>query len=164
MTYSNDAANAVQEGARKLRVPVLRVNVVREGSAESPCGNLIRSPRDIAILLRHFFDGEEREHHVALLLDTRNRIKAIVPVSVGNLDSAIVHPRETFRAAILYGAASIVVVHNHPTGNPSPSPEDIACAKRLKECGELLGIELLDSVIVGDNSHTSLKETGYLTP
>jgi DNA repair protein RadC len=84
----------------------------------------------------------------------------VCTVSIGTLDSSLVHPREVFKDAILASAAAIIVVHNHPSGDPSPSAEDRRITTRLQECGTLLGIELLDHIILGDNRFVSLKERG----
>jgi DNA repair protein RadC len=82
----------------------------------------------------------------------------IVDVSIGNLNSSVVHPREVFNEAIICHSASIIVCHNHPSGDPSPSNEDINITQRLKECGKLLGIELIDHIIIGDGIYVSFKE------
>lgn len=120
----------------------------------------IRSPRDVYNLLGPSLRDEKREHFIALLLDTKNGVLRSRTVSVGDLSSSIVHPREVFSEAIRHGAASLIVSHNHPSGDPTPSPEDIAVTRRLAEAGELLGIELLDHIVLGDNRWISLKEKG----
>lgn len=120
----------------------------------------IRSPRDVYNLLGPSLRDEKREHFIALLLDTKNGVLRSRTVSVGDLSSSIVHPREVFSEAIRHGAASLIVAHNHPSGDPTPSPEDIAVTRRLAEAGELLGIEVLDHIVLGDNRWTSLKEKG----
>jgi DNA repair protein RadC len=121
----------------------------------------IRSPRDVYNLLGPNMRDEKREHFQALLLDTKNGVMRTKTVSVGDLSSSIVHPREVFVEAIRHGAASLIVAHNHPSGDPAPSPEDIAVTRRLAEAGELLGIELLDHIILGDDRWSSLKEKGF---
>ena len=120
----------------------------------------IRSPRDVYNLLGPNLRDEKREHFVALLLDTKNGVMRSKTVSVGDLSSSIVHPREVFVEAIRHGSASLIVAHNHPSGDPAPSPEDIAVTRRLAEAGELLGIELLDHIVLGDDRWVSLKERG----
>lgn len=122
----------------------------------------IRSPQDVYELMHLQFIAEKREHFLAVLLDTKNRVLRIETISIGTLDSSLVHPREVYRAAVREGAACWIAVHNHPSGDPTPSPEDIAITKRLKEAGELLGIALLDHLIIGDGNYTSLRERGYL--
>ncbi len=121
----------------------------------------IRSPRDVYNLLGPSLRDEKREHFQALLLDTKNGVMRTKTISVGDLSSSIVHPREVFVEAIRHGAASLIVAHNHPSGDPAPSPEDIAVTRRLAEAGELLGIELLDHIILGDSRWSSLKEKGF---
>jgi DNA repair protein RadC len=104
---------------------------------------------------------EIKEHFIALHLDGKNRILCIDRVSVGSLNQSIVHPREVFKSAVYSSAAAIILVHNHPSLDPTPSREDIEITRRLKECGELLGIKLLDHIIVGD-SYVSFVERGML--
>lgn len=120
----------------------------------------IRGPRDVYELLSPTLRDEKREHFVALLLDTRNGVLRAPTVSVGDLSSAIVHPREVFAEAIRHGAASLIVAHNHPSGDPAPSAEDVAVTRRLCEAGQLLGIEVLDHIVLGDGVYVSLKERG----
>ena len=103
----------------------------------------------------------DREHFVAVLLTTKNQVIDVVTVSIGSLSASIVHPREVLKPAIQTSAAALVVAHNHPTGVPTPSPEDIEFTRRLVRCGELMGIRLLDHVIVGDGTYASLREGGH---
>ena len=104
--------------------------------------------------------GKTKEHFILLLLDARHRLMKTAQVSVGSLDASIVHPRETFREAISAGAAAIILAHNHPSGDPSPSAEDLALTWRLVEGGRLLGIPVLDHVIIGAHRSLSLKSAG----
>jgi DNA repair protein RadC len=122
----------------------------------------IRAPEDIARLFMDEMKHLDREHFKAALLNTKNQILKIVTVSIGSLNASIVHPREILKPAIATSAASIVLVHNHPTGDPKPSKEDIEFTKRFAKCGELIGIGLLDHVIIGAGRYTSLKERGYI--
>jgi DNA repair protein RadC len=122
----------------------------------------IRSPRDVYNLLGPTLRDERREHFVAVLLDTKGGVMRQRTVSVGDLSSSIVHPREVFAEAIRHSAASLIVAHNHPSGDPTPSPEDAAVTRRLVEAGELLGIEVLDHIVIGDNRWVSLKEKGLM--
>jgi DNA repair protein RadC len=124
---------------------------------ERPC---IRSPQDVSNLLMAEMRDLKKEHLKSLLLDSKNRVMKTCTVSVGILDSSLVHPREVFKDAIVASAAAIIVVHNHPSGDPAPSAEDRRITQRLHECGALLGIELLDHIILGDNRFVSLKERG----
>ena len=97
-----------------------------------------------------------------MLLSTKNRVNAIQEVSVGTLNSSVVHPREIFKAAILSNAASLILVHNHPSGDPTPSPEDVDLTKKLVDAGKLLNIPVLDHVVMGDRRYASLKERGMI--
>nr|CAA9251190.1 UPF0758 family protein [uncultured Armatimonadetes bacterium] len=122
----------------------------------------IRSPRDVYNLLGPTLRDQNREHFVALLLDTKGGVLRTRTVSVGDLSSSLVHPREVFTEAVRHSAASLIVAHNHPSGDPAPSPEDVQVTRRLCEAGELLGIELLDHVVLGDSRWVSLKEKGLM--
>ncbi len=104
----------------------------------------------------------DREHLKAILLNARNRVLDVVTVSVGTLTASLAHPRECFKEAVRQSAAAIIFVHNHPSGDPTPSPEDIALTRQLCEAGRLLGIEVLDHLIIGDGVFVSLKERGLL--
>lgn len=122
----------------------------------------IRTPRDVALLLMDEMRSLDREEFRVLLLDAKNRVIDVVRVSVGTLTASLVHPREGLKAAIVRSAAAIVLVHNHPTGVPTPSEEDVAVTKRFVDAGKLVGIEVLDHVIIGDGRFESLRESGYL--
>jgi DNA repair protein RadC len=122
----------------------------------------IRSPEDAAAYLMTDMASLNQEHFVVLFLNVKNEILHKQTIFIGSLNSSIVHPREIFREAVKRSAASIIVAHNHPSGNPSPSPEDIEVTKRLIEAGSIMGIELLDHVIIGDHQFLSLKEKGYM--
>lgn len=103
---------------------------------------------------------EEQEHFIVLCLNTKNEIIARKTISIGTLDQAIVHPRDVFRFAIKNNAARIIAVHNHPSGNPEPSENDKTVTKRLIRSGDILGVEILDHIIVGNDSYVSLRERG----
>ena len=109
------------------------------------------------------FRGEKQEHFLAIFLDTKHRILREVLVSKGTLNGSMVHPREVFAPAIRERAASVLVLHNHPSGDPAPSHEDIEITNRLREAGDLIGIPLLDHVILGEDSFVSLKERNLIT-
>ena len=117
--------------------------------------------RDPALAARRFWgqlgDGSREEFHT-LLLDTKNRVLGLRLISIGSLQASIVHPREVFRPAIRCSAASIIVAHNHPSGDPNPSGEDREITKRLEDCGKLLGIPLLDHLILGRDRFYSFQE------
>lgn len=103
----------------------------------------------------------DREHFVVLHLDNKNRTIARETVSIGSLNQTIVHPREVFKAAVHNGSAAIICVHNHPSGDPAPSPEDIAITHRLRQTGDIIGIKVLDHIIIGQDAYVSFVETGY---
>ena len=121
----------------------------------------ITSPEDAYSLVENIFEGQDRELFVAAYLNTKNEPTAISIISIGSLNSSIVHPREIYKPAILANANSCIVYHNHPSGNPLPSQEDINITKRLKEASEIIGIKLLDHLIIGD-WNVSMKERGDL--
>jgi DNA repair protein RadC len=123
----------------------------REGKAQ------VKSPEDVISAIGGTLRGKKREHFLTLLLDTRNRLIRVATVSMGSLDSSIVHPREVFKEAISASAASVIFVHNHPSGDPEPSEDDLELTRRLVEAGKLLGILVLDHVILGDGTFVSLK-------
>lgn len=120
----------------------------------------IQSPAQAAELLMYEMGALEKEHLRVLLLDTRNRLQRIVEVYRGSLNSSLIRIAEVFRDAVRSNAASIIVVHNHPSGDPSPSPEDVAVTKALIEAGKLLDIEVLDHLIIGRGRFVSIKSKG----
>ncbi|MBY0051960.1 JAB domain-containing protein [Brevibacillus agri] len=144
------------------RVNIVRVKMVREASLLYP-QRRIRMARDVVELFLTFLQETDREQFFLLCLNTKNEPTALHTVSIGSLDASIVHPREVYKVAILSNAASVIVAHNHPSGDPTPSKEDIQVTRKLQEAGELLGITLLDHVIVGtEGAYTSLKERGLM--
>jgi len=128
-----------------------------ETVAEESQKPAIKSPEDVATIVRSQLKGKKKEHFLVLCLDTRNRLINYKPVSMGSLDTSVVHPREVFKEAISSSAASVIFVHNHPSGDPEPSKEDIELTKRLAKAGEIVGIDVLDHIIVCDRSYLSLK-------
>lgn len=120
------------------------------------------SPRQVFDYFHHEFRDCRKEHFLILLLDGKNRIIRRVQISEGSLNQSIVHPREVFIPAVKESAAALILVHNHPTGDPAPSSEDIAITRRLKEAGEIMGIKVLDHIIVGDGEFISFVERGLL--
>lgn len=139
---------AIELGKRAYTTPVTEKTV-------------INSPQDVFNLLSdmQFLD---REYFKAICLNTKNMVLAIDIISVGSLNSSLVHPRELFKAAIKRSANSIIAVHCHPSGDPTPSREDTEVTKRLVDAGKLLGIEILDHVIIGSQRYISLKEQGLI--
>ncbi|MFT7677506.1 MAG: DNA repair protein RadC [Planctomycetota bacterium] len=129
-------------------------------------GPALRRPGQVAELLHGLLaarlEGLEQEEFHAVLLDARHRPISVRQVSVGTLTASLVHPREVYRAAVRLNAAALVVAHNHPSGDPEPSLEDLELTRRLVSSGELLGIPLLDHVIVGEGVWVSLRERGII--
>ncbi|MCM3692257.1 RadC family protein [Neobacillus niacini] len=123
---------------------------------------VIRSPEDGANYVMNDMRFLSQEHFVCLYLNTKNQVLHKQTIFIGSLNASIVHPREVFREALKRSAASIICLHNHPSGDPAPSREDIEVTKRLVECGKMLGIDVLDHLIIGENKFVSLKEKGYL--
>ncbi|WP_033543479.1 RadC family protein [Planococcus sp. CAU13] len=134
----------------------------RLSSKQTDAKFTIRSPKDAASYLMADMTSLKQEHFVVLFLNIKNQVLHRQTIFVGSLNASIVHPREIFREAVRRSAASIVCAHNHPSGNPAPSPEDIAVTKRLMEAGSIVGIELLDHLIIGDHQFISLNEKGYM--
>lgn len=143
------------------RVNIVSLKMVKEKSLLY-CNRNVRSPRDGAELFREFLGEVDREHFLVMCLNTKNEPTHLNVCHIGSLNASIVHPREVLKPAILSNAASIMVCHNHPSGECTPSPEDIAVTERLKEAGVIIGIELLDHIILGGGGFLSLKEKGYL--
>lgn len=131
----------------------------QRGRRECPT---IRTPRDVADFMMSEMRHLTQENFVCLYLNTKNHVIGKQTVFVGSLDASIVHPREVYREAIRRSSASLICIHNHPSGDPTPSREDITVTRTLREAGELVGIALLDHVIIGDGRFVSLKEQGYL--
>ncbi|PHD72659.1 hypothetical protein COF64_20565 [Bacillus sp. AFS043905] len=123
---------------------------------------VIRSPEDGANYCMEEMRFLSQEHFVCLYLNTKNQVLQKTTIFIGSLNASIVHPREVFKEAFKRSAASIICLHNHPSGDPSPSREDIEVTKRLVECGKIIGIEVLDHIIIGEHKYVSLKEKGYL--
>lgn len=133
---------------------------LEEGYSEAGSKPVVKTPDDVANVIGGRLRDKKKEHFLALLLDTRGRLIKTAEISVGSLDSSIVHPREVFKEAISASAASIIFVHNHPSGNPEASEDDIKLTKRLAEVGELMGIDVLDHIIIGEKEHVSMKRQG----
>ncbi|MEK3766546.1 MULTISPECIES: RadC family protein [Solibacillus] len=121
----------------------------------------IRSPEDAATFLMQDMTSLQQEHFVCLFLNVKNQVLHKQTIFVGSLNASIVHPREIFREAVKRSAASIICAHNHPSGVPTPSPEDVDVTSRLYEAGKIVGVDLLDHVIIGDHQFISMKEKGY---
>ncbi len=122
----------------------------------------IRSPKDVSDILMEKVRFYNQEHFIVLFLTTKNMVIEEKTLFIGSLNSSIVHPREIFREAVKRSAAAFICVHNHPSGDPTPSKEDIEVTKRLKDCGDLIGVDFLDHIIIGDGKYISLKEMSYI--
>jgi DNA repair protein RadC len=140
------------------------LELARRASAWPACERpVVSTPEDVVALCSTQLRGLDREHFWALVLSTKNRLLRMVEVSVGSLNASIVHPRELYKEAVRMSAASVVVVHNHPSGDPTPSGADLQLTRRLAKAGEVLGIELLDHIVIGDGgAHVSMRHMGVL--
>lgn len=149
-------------GPSKAAQLIAAIELGRRVSISEDKRHKIKSPTDISAYLIKDMGDLQREHFNIVMLDNKNYIIEVYNVSIGSLNSAIVHPREVFRNAIRRSSASIILAHNHPSGDVSPSKEDIAITKRLVECGELMGIAVLDHIIVGKTEYFSFKEQSII--
>jgi DNA repair protein RadC len=147
----------------RLRVmrPVFSREVIRENMPDYIDTKRFTSPQQVFEMFRDLV-VETKEQFLCLHLDGKNRIICLDRVSIGSLNQCLVNVREVMKSALLSSAAAILVVHNHPTGDPNPSNEDIAITRRLKEGGDLIGIPLLDHIIIGDGQFVSFVDRGLL--
>ena len=141
------------------RINVVSIKMVRESSVLYNIRR-ISEPKDIVDLGKKFLDELDREELIVACLNAKNEVNSVNVVSIGSLNNSIVHPREVFKTAILSNAASIVMIHNHPSGDVTPSKEDKEITLRIKESGTILGICLLDHIIIGNDTYYSFKEHG----
>jgi len=161
-TYSNE--NEETCTAKNKRIQIVKIELVRERT-ETFAIDKVNCRNAAAGVLASFIGEMDRECFVVICLDNRNNVNALNMVSMGTINNTLVHPREVFKAAILSNASRIVVGHNHPSGDTTPSPEDIDVARRLVAAGDVLGIEVLDNLIVGGNGkYLSFEERGLLRP
>lgn len=149
-------------GKVKARQIVSALKLARALTVPTQTPYIIRSPQDVVNLMTPELAYLQHEEFHCLFLNTKNHVITKERISVGSLNAAIVHPREVFRAAIKRAAASFIAIHNHPSGDPTPSREDIELTKRLVEVGSITGIELLDSLVVCSHSYCSLKERNLM--
>ncbi|VUZ23643.1 Uncharacterised protein [Acetobacterium wieringae] len=144
------------------RIQIVSLKMVRESTILYEVRK-ISSPKDAAGLGQRFLEEADREQVIVCCLDNKNVPINLNVVSMGTLNTSLIHPREVFKTAIMSNAASIVLFHNHPSGDPEPSQEDISITKRIADAGTLMGIELLDHIIIGlEGRYLSLKEHGHL--
>jgi len=157
-----DLPELVREGGLSLRQAAAVVAARELGrrlyAAPSVRRPTVRTPADVAALVGPDMRYLDREHFRVVLLSTRHDVLAVEEVAVGGLNSAVIHPREVFKAAIRWSAAAVILIHNHPSGDPEPSADDLRITARLAEAGRVLGIEVLDHVVVGDGRFLSLRE------
>ncbi len=144
------------------RIDIVTLKMVKDSSIlYSP--RKLESPGDAAGLARGFLQDSDREKFIVICLSTKNEPSCISIASIGSLNSSIVHPREIFKTALLSNSASVILAHNHPSGEPTPSQEDLDVTKRLVEAGKILGISVLDHIVIGDgNRFFSFKEKGLI--
>ena len=139
----------------------LKISLVRDGSQKAETRKVSNS-RDVYTLARERLETADREYFEIFLMDRKNQVRGIHTVSIGSLSASIVHPREVFKAAIVGNAAAIICVHNHPSGDPRPSPEDKEITRRLREAGKIIGIEVLDHIVIGDGQYFSFADEGLI--
>jgi DNA repair protein RadC len=143
--------------------PVYKVLLVQDSSV-AVANKCVRSPEDAAKIVTDYLRGADREHFVGLYLNSANSLITVYTISVGTLNSSLVHPREVFKIALMVNAAAVIVAHNHPSGNLEPSHEDISITKQLVEAGKILGVPLHDHIIVSEgNGYTSFAERGLMS-
>ncbi|MFW5746857.1 MAG: RadC family protein [Nanoarchaeota archaeon] len=141
--------------------------LIRRRNREAACGQkrehkIIQRPDQVYALVEQRLEGVDQEHFLALYLDTRKQLLSVSTLFVGTLDAIVVHPRDIFRKALQERAASVVIVHNHPSGDPDPSDEDIAFTRQVQKAGKMMGISLVDHVIIGDGRYFSFVDEGLL--
>ena len=144
---------------RRTAVRLVEVRKVEVITVPVVGGRSILKPEDAVSVLQALILEKDREHFVVLHLSTRHRVVSVEIATVGTLSASLVHPREVFKGAFLANAGGIICGHNHPSGDPSPSPEDLALYDRLKKSGELLGVPLLDFIIVAESGSWSALST-----
>jgi DNA repair protein RadC len=133
----------------------------RYGEIEWVVGELFKGSYDVHAHFRERLAHEAREHFIAVLLDNKHRKLRDVTIAVGSLTASVVHPRDVFRPVLLDAAAAVIFVHNHPSGDPTPSAEDRALTRRLREVGDLIGVRVLDHIIIGKGRYVSFVDDGY---
>ena len=145
------------------KIDIVKIQMVRDGTLEYG-KKAIKGPQDLAELGQKMIQDTDREVFLLVTLNTRNHINCINVVSIGTINTALVAPREVMKVAILSSASGIACIHNHPSGDPDPSSDDIQITNRLVECGKLFGIDLIDHVIItGDGQYESLREKGFIS-
>lgn len=143
-------------------LPVISLRMVREKTIQYGSNEPITSAKQAFEIFREFMADNDRESMWLACLDVRNKITCLHRVSEGTLNASLSHPREIYKVAVLSNSAHILLAHNHPSGDPSPSSDDISITRRIREAGDILGIKLLDHIIVGDDRFYSFAEAGGL--
>ena len=141
---------------------MFELKVVRERRPGYGSARRVATSREVYDAFRERFAPLDREEFLVVPLGGKNQILGFHVVSVGTLTASLVHPREVYKIALLANAAAVIVVHNHPSGDPTPSAEDVAITRRLREAGQLLGVSLLDHVVIGDERYISFADDGIL--
>ena len=147
---------------KELAVLAVKELVRRLMKEEAEEIKTIHGPEDVVRFVRHHFWQEQKEHFAVLLLSTKNHILGLKDISIGNLSSSVVHPREVFETAILHHSAAIILLHNHPSGDPAPSKDDIKVTERLVKASKIMDIPVLDHIILGNGRFVSMKEKDML--
>ena len=160
--HGDGAARGAYRDALFSGVPLYTTRLVRERTFTFPTRDQVRSPADAAVVLAEYFSDRDREEFVVAFLDTANTLTGLHVASVGGLAASIVEPRQVFKAAVLANAAAVLLAHNHPSGNPEPSREDVAITRQLVEAGKVMGVPVHDHLILTDHGHTSLAERGLM--
>jgi DNA repair protein RadC len=145
-----------------MNIPVYRVSLIKDHAISYTQATHVLTPEDVYQLIKEFLQGTDREHFIAVFLDGNSAVIGMNTVSIGTLTESLVHAREVFKGAILANAASIIVAHNHPSGEARPSDADLNVTSKLREAGRIIGIPLEDHVILGEDSFTSLRQLGLL--
>lgn len=160
---SDDLARVAGIGAAKAAQLIAALELGRRTLSHAPSARVqLRTPREAAAYLLPAFGSRPVEQFGVVLLDTKHCVLRTTVVAVGTLNTTVVQPRDVFREAVLGAAASVVVFHNHPSGDPSPSPDDVELTARMAAAGALMGIDMVDHIVLGDTRYCSFKEMGRL--
>jgi DNA repair protein RadC len=143
-------------------LPLYSTRLVRETEFTYPIRFQVAEPSEVATILQDYFRDKDREEFLIVLLDTANTVTGLSQISVGGLSSSVVEPRQIFKTAILANAAALILAHNHPSGNPEPSQEDIKITRQLAEAGEIMDIPVHDHLIITETDYTSLANRGVV--
>ena len=145
------------------RLPLYSTRLIRETEFTYPDRFQVSNPDEVAAILREYYQDKDREEFLTVMLDTAHTVIGLSQVSVGGLSASIVEPRQIFKTAILANAAALILAHNHPSGNPEPSREDIKITRQLDEAGKIMGVPVHDHLIITEAQYTSLAERGVLS-